>query len=70
MKTFHSFMALPFYTAIILLCTACDLLAPIFSPKKEFVFPLAVGNKWVYDYLSDSRDGTETWEIKIGRAHV
>lgn len=63
MKTFHSFMALPFCAAIILLCTACDLLAPIFSPKKEFVFPLSVGNKWIYDYSLRYRTGTETWEI-------
>lgn len=35
----------------------------ILRPAREFVFPLVVGNKWEYDYRSNLRTGTETWEI-------
>ena len=59
MKTFYRILCF----AIFLSCTACDILSPIFSPKKEFVFPLNVGNKWIYDYSLRYRNGTETWEI-------
>lgn len=62
MKTFHSFIAPFLCGTIVLLCTSCDLLGPIFNPKKEFVFPLTIGNKWVYDYRGTGI-GTTTWEV-------
>ena len=33
------------------------------SPAKEFVFPLTVGNKWVYDYNGFSSSTNRVWEI-------
>lgn len=66
MKMLHSSSRLLIYGgAVFLLCTACDLLNPIFHPQKEFIIPLAVGNKWVYDYTYSARlaSGTEIWEV-------
>lgn len=62
MKNLIVYNRFSLYGLLLLLCTACDLLNPIFNPQKEFVFPLAVGNKWVYDYKGTGI-GTTIWEV-------
>jgi hypothetical protein len=51
---------------LLLSCSSCNWFVTPPPPQKEFVFPLAVGNKWVYDFTYDYssgkvRQGTEEW---------